>query len=596
MKADTHNLTEIFFAPTQYLIPIFQRPYVWGLDPNWISLWEDLRILVETRIVANEAGTGPPGPPLQHFLGVAVLELDTERSRAARVQCRRLIDGQQRFTTLQILVRAVQHLMLSRGMHAEAQLLANLTENPAVMVQRPSDSLKVLPGAADRSAFADLMRADDVTKCPPSVFTAAYAFFYKAIAEWADVSVGGDVYEARLIELSNTLTTAVRVVTLDLDQGDNPQVIFETLNSRGTALNAADLVKNFVFQQIPEQEAERLYAEYWAVFEGADWRREQRQGRLYRPRVDLFLFHWLTMKGKAEISATQIFPAFVSQVRSSAQPISLVLQGIRRNADLYDRFDRYPFHTLEGQFFYRLRLMDTSTMMPVLLHLLGILDREDSSARRQRALRALESWLVRRMLCRLQVRNYNHSAIEILKTLDGRDEDPDQALIDFLKASDTDVERWPRDSEVELGLLTLPAYTSLTRARVRFVLEAIEWRLRTNQVENLAALDGRQLTIEHILPQDWSRWDAETPDAVTLSRRQALVHTLGNLTLLTAYLNPSVSNDPWIEKQAGIEKKSLLMLSKDVVSKAVWDEDAIVARTRVLVDLILKIWPGPDTF
>jgi hypothetical protein len=464
------------------------------------------------------------------------------------------------------------------------------------MVQRPADSLKVLPGAADRGAFADLMRAADISKSPPSIFTAAYNFFYKAMAEWADTAGVGDISEARLVELSNTLTTAVRIVTLDLDQGDNPQVIFETLNSRGTALNAADLVKNFVFQEVPESEAELLYAEFWAVFETADWRRVQRQGRLYRPRVDLFLFHWLTMTGKAEISATQIFPAFVSAVRRSAQPISAVLQGIRRNADLYDSFDRHPFHTLEGQFFYRLRLMDTSTMMPVLLHLLGILNGEEASVRRQRALRALESWLVRRMLCRLQVRNYNHSAIDILNALDGRDEDADEALIDYLKASSTDTERWPDDSEMELALLTMPAYTSITRARVRFVLEAIEWRLRTHQVENLAALDGRQLTIEHILPQDWSRWDAEMPDAATVTRRQALVHTLGNLTLLTAYLNPSVSNDPWVKKKPGIENKSLLMLSKGVLSQHVWDEDAIVARTRYLVDLILEIWPGPNSF
>ena len=207
----------------------------------------------------------------------------------------------------------------------------------------------------------------------------------------------------------------------------------------------------------------------------------------------------------------------------------------------------------------------------------------------------VESFLVRRMICQLNTRGYNRLFTELLKRLGNGVGPVSERVREYLLSSDADSVRWPKDDEFKTAWMTSPLFRALAQKRVRLVLAAIEQRLRTGKTESMP-LTGK-LTIEHILPQDWQKhWPlqarqegAEDP----LERRERLIHSLANLTLLTGSLNPSVSNGPWESKRQQIKEHSLLRLNNDLCKHEVWNEDCIEDRGRQLFDLARAIWTYP---
>src|SRR5262249_28594696 len=149
---------------------------------------------------------------------------------------------------------------------------------------------------------------------------------------------------ARLNALVRALRDHLKLVVIDLEPGDNAQVIFETLNHRGAPLLAADLVKNLVFQVAQAQGGDiyDLYARYWKPFDGDSWRQLVAQGRLYRPRVDVFLNHWLTMKLLREVPADRIFTEFRDYATKSEATVEALLAELAADAAVYDQLDRLP--------------------------------------------------------------------------------------------------------------------------------------------------------------------------------------------------------------------------------------------------------------
>src|SRR5581483_8054824 len=302
MKADTRSLVLIFGKDVRYVVPLYQRPYVWKRETHWEPLWEDVQKVIaqlgyaqEIAAAAPEGSQPPPLPP--HFLGAIVLDLAPFATGS--VEERSIIDGQQRLTTLQLFIAAASEVAASRKCEKEARLLRKLTENDPDLVVDPDDQFKVWPTNVDRDPFRSTMLRSTDDGREQTQIQLAYDYFVEALEEWANEPDDGIDIAARFAALTKVVRELLKLVVIDLEPGDNAQIIFETLNARGMPLHALDLVKNLVFQRAAANygtNLDQLYSEHWAPFESGYWREDVRQGRLNRPRSELFLMHWLTMQ------------------------------------------------------------------------------------------------------------------------------------------------------------------------------------------------------------------------------------------------------------------------------------------------------------
>jgi Protein of unknown function DUF262/Family of unknown function (DUF6416)/Protein of unknown function (DUF1524) len=609
VQAQTLAPAGIFGYHIRYVVPLFQRPYVWSLEDQWQPLWEDVRTLAERLLDAPVGYGAAPVPP--HFLGAIVL--DQQFIPAGFIAVRHIVDGQQRLTTLQLLLDAAQYVVEQHGAPMDAQALRVLVLNDPQIAQHPDEVFKVWPTDRDQAAFRVVM--DNDSTVPPTLRSSriaqAHAFFVEQITDWVEVTGDPDKVTARLNALVRALREHLKVVVIDLEAGDNAQVIFETLNHRGSPLLAADLVKNLVFQIAQTQDAnvERLYRDHWAPLDTDYWRQPVAQGRLFRPRIDVFLNYWLTMKLRREIQTDRIFSDFRDYVLKAHPPIVDLLGELAADAKVYEQMEKLPASTVEGILYYRvIKALDSAAVGPFLLWVLRWDQTALPAAQRHKALRALESWIVRRALCRATAKDVNRTVVDLLRAMDEAGPAVAGDTVEMLLANQqADSRYWPDDATLRAALREQPIYKNLTRPRLRMVLEAIEDSLRGPLGEGQPC--PRNLTVEHVMPQSWQEhWGADIAgDPVAALRRDGCVQLLGNLTLVTGKLNPTMSNRPWTAQEAtsrglgGDGKRDYLLhrsqlnLNAKIVAEHqdVWTEDDIRARTDALIARVTSIWRRP---
>ena len=590
----TQTVYDLFNGRIQFIVPVYQRAYVWNEQDNWGVLWDDIADTAE-RYVADPT----VHVPYRHFLGPIVL--DQQHSETGGVDPRLVIDGQQRLTTLQIILSAATQAAEDHGADAVARELAGLTFNQG---RKATGNLKfkVWPSRRDRKAFLRAMEkgADADGEGIPG----AWRYFRSRIEDW--VTDEGEADEARQVErieaLQTCLDSLLYVVSINLDESDNAQIIFETLNARGTGLGALDLVKNATFLQAERDQApaEMLHDEYWEpTFEKDDyWLEEVRQGRERRASADWFLMHWLAMELGQVVRSDKLFDTFRKDILRgpSARPMVQLVPQLCDDAQLMRSFDAFEPGTPEGLFFARLEAMDTTTMLPIVL----LLFRSDElgDRRRGRALAALESWLVRRAILRLTSKNYNRTLTSLLTAIKADISRADEAVVREMRSSQATTAVWPSDREIRTRLEETDLYGYVGQARVRMLLEACELDLRDPVKTEAIALPAG-LSIEHALPQSWEEhWPL--PDDGDPEDRDAHVNRLGNLTLVTQPLNAAMSNASWrasatspYSKRAELRKRSVLLINQHLCQHDHWDEHLIDERGRELTDRIIRTWPGP---
>jgi hypothetical protein len=593
MKADTVDLATIFGQNVHYVVPLYQRPYVWTREQQWELLWEDVRAVAERQLDSVSVNDTIP-----HFLGAVVLEQSL--NQVGMIGARTVIDGQQRLTTLQLMIAAARSLAAERSLDGPRQMFDKLLLNDEFLVRNSGDQFKVFPTQRDQVAFREAVASGVVAASGAHRMHEAYRFFRVSIDEWA--TEGGDAsqYGQRLEGLSTAIWKRLVLVTIDLDPGDNAQIIFETLNARGTPLLAADLIKNHLFQTALQQgdQIDPLFDEYWKLLDTDWWRAEIQQGRLRRPRLDVFLNHWLAMSTGREVVTHLLFPEFKRYLAAGEKRAADVLADVARYGAVYEAFENEPRTTELGKFLYRLNTMEVSTAYPVLLWLLGPGGISDASER-TKALAAVESWLVRRLLTRQTTKNYNNVFLGLLKAAReaavARGSGPIAAdVVDHLVGLTGESQFWPSAVMVRSTLRTLPAYTVLPRSRLRMVLEGLEEGMRSGLTENVSL--PTDLTVEHVLPQEWTQnWplpDGIDPVQGRLDREDAK-HRIGNLTLVTGRLNPKMSNSAWPDKQAALREHSVMRISADIRNADGWDERAIAERSDRLASVAVSVWPRP---
>ena len=555
-----------------------------------MPLWDDVQHTAERVLTAQG---GAPSQPQPHFMGAVVLQQLT--GPTGTLPRRIVVDGQQRLTTLQLLLDAAQEVFEERGIAFAAARLEDLVLNQSKYQGGNADNaFKVWPTDADQESFRHAMvNSLSGGEWPDSRIVRGHEFFKDQIDQWIG---DGERPDEDLTERAEALETALshllELAVIDLRPSDNPHIIFETLNARGTPLRQSDLMKNMILH---EAEVTGVAAEVEWPFEGAWWDQDIRQGRLHRPRVDVFLNYWLVMRALQRVRAADVFSSFrrhyegghVGTIRDVAADIASVGSAYRH----------LEVGELDGTwtaFAYRWRAMQAAVVTPVLLWLLSAKVEPEQASK---ALKALESYLVRRMVCRMTSAAYNRLFVRLLRRLEhAGPPTASDTVIEFLGEQEAYATIWPSDDLVLDAIRRKPLYRLLTRGRLRIVLEGIEEELRTTKAEGGGVPTG--LTIEHIMPRSWRgvwpepepREDPEGPHA----RRHRLLDSLGNLTLVNQPLNSALSNGPWASKREGLLAHSTLFLNKDLLEHSgdiVWDEEAIHARATRLHRAFVKVWP-----
>ncbi|MFZ2879384.1 MAG: DUF262 domain-containing protein, partial [Phototrophicaceae bacterium] len=619
MKPEKLTVYQLFERQQRYVVPLFQRPYVWEKEQQWKPLWEDITFKAN-QIIERDSFDHDIG---SHFLGAAVInEIKTFGKHVRKYE---IIDGQQRLTTLQILLMAYRSFLKQIGFDDEALLgeLARLTTNSGSLGE-PIERYKVWPTTADRTTYETIVSSaspEDLNqliaegRMGSPRLAQAYHFFFDAVDEYVrfgendeeiispEYPYDSEMARTRIEALMEALKRHLEIVIIELESGDDPQVIFETLNARGVPLHPSDLIRNFVFleasnssKQEEAEVVERLYNTYWRVYDDHEqgnakfWTEDEKQGRFNRPRIDLFMFHYLTLKTGQEVKITHLFQEFRrwwQHSRRQGETVEDTLSDIARYSKAYHRLITMQGNSRLGVFIRRLKIMDMSTLYPLLLYFFG--ERTDiPDTELEGMLIDLESYVVRRMMCGLSAQNYNRNFLIVLRDLRRAEKVDRAALRDILAGFEGDAGRWPSDDDFLQNWLQAAMYRRLSRARLRMVLEAVDLQLLTSKQERVH-IDG-DLTIEHIYPQtpEHGVWpEMENP---------SLVHAIGNLTLLTSGLNASISNGPFAAKRPEIAKQSSLRMNADfqaLVDQSTWSEVDILNRGQRLFETALAIWPRP---
>ena len=297
-----------------------------------------------------------------------------------------------------------------------------------------------------------------------------------------------------------------------------------------------------------------------------------------------------------DVAATQLFTAFQDFARGQGGTPAELMAIFRTYSDVYKSFESFPKDSSEGQFFQRLDQLDTQTIYPLLLESFKRLHGAQHSEEREQLTADLESFFVRRVVCQLTAKNYNRLVVDMLKDLRSSNDFSADAVRKFLLKQTADTGRWPTDEEFSESWKSIQFYKKLKRSKARMILEGLELASRTKMTERITVRD--RLTIEHLMPREWKEhWPLQSKDGIPTDvlekRRNALIHTIGNLTLLTKTLNPSISNGTWEKKREAILKHSALSLNREFQQRLEWNEDKIEARSENLLTLALKIWPRP---
>lgn len=615
MQAGDVKLGSIFFDNHRYEIPMFQRPYVWGEAFNWAPLWEDIATAADSVVADMVSGEWPDEPPT-YFLGAIVVKATPNHPQ--RLGGSILVDGQQRLTTLQVLLAAARFVAVELGAESAAGRFEEWVENSAKAVHEkwPDDRYKLWPLPQDRPNYQWAVRPPDETSpCPDDGHRISQAriWFENAIRAWA--TRDGDSSD-RLDALHSAMENRVALVRITLEKTDNAQVIFEALNHRGVELSQSDLIKNLLFRMVEDQGerhlAESLLVEHWLPLDGRRWRAETISGRIKRSLLDQVAAYWLTGQRLEVVSVERLFDEFKAWFLQGEFNAGGVVKEIRRSADQYDTLVNNPPDEPTAALVDLVLATKTNTVWPLILEIYG--DDRVSPQQRRKAAAALTSYLTRRMLCGLTTKDYNRIFVSVLKSVSVR------AANDGLVGNEVEQQlaqlagetrNWPDDGEFIAALFGSNFY-ALAQPRQRVFFAGIENYLRDSKAEDASPIRARSdhLNIEHVMPQKWrDHWslpDPEDEDAV--AKRERAINTVGNLTLTNGRLNAQMRNEAWPIKKPALQQKSTMLITTASILSAPpgvdpdhadawaadWNEERIDRRSMHLTHFALQVWPRPD--
>ena len=541
MKANPVTVRHLLENRQRFCVPIYQRHYVWSREKQWEPFWSDVRTKAVERLAGRQKR-------FHHFMGAIVLEARNNAS-SRQVRSFLVVDGQQRLTTFQIFLAAARDYAEVKGYDETRERIDSFifNEKEHLMEEPEVERYKVWPTEYDRELLQDVLcvgRSDLRNKYDNHFYKTrddiypyatvpnilgAYGYFFGRIKHAIETDDLEDDYyeesadqegdipsgeqftdatqtELRLDAIWEALVEEFKVVEIVLEEGDDAQVIFETLNDRAEELLATDLVRNNIFQRADAnlECAEKLFAQHWRHFEDPFWQVKEKQGRYKKARSELFLGNFVAGKLGEEITLSKLFSEYKAFVKSSYASPSPFYRNVQEELIDLERFGAVYRRLLGrssddnlGRFASDLSAWDVTTVFPLVLRLAT---EQFSPEELKLCLNMLLSLVVRRAVCHLGGKNYNKLFLSGIRILD-REGWTEGALRNFLLSQASQSSRFPNDEEFRRGWVDHPIYNSLGSQRVRFLLENLEVRKR-NRFHETSHLDS-SLTVEHILPNSW---------------------------------------------------------------------------------------------
>ena len=560
MKAGEATLQKILNTSRQFIIPIFQRNFSWE-KKQFKQLWTDIqRASKFTR-------------ERTHFIGsIVYIDMGTPAGRPQQLM---LIDGQQRLTTLSLLLCALKRYVqkndvetnLIKTKKIDNQFLLNSDE-------MGDDKYKLLLNAQDRETYIKLLEQTEFTVNTPSKrIMNCYEYFYQQIEKCAD-----DLNSIFL----GILNLSLVAISLDKDK-DNPQLIFESMNSTGKDLAQSDLLRNYLLMDLSTREQNRLYTTYWKPMEDAFGQ------YAYLEKFDYFIRDFLTIKQnngricKVNDVYEQFKRYYIEQ--------NLTKEDILKEIFIYAKYyaaielDREKDKDLR-MYWRQIRMIDCHVAYPFFLQLYH--DYEQKNLAKEDFILIIKttiSYIVRRAICEIPTNSLNKTFAVFYNKINKQDY-VNSVLKEYILK--TAYRAFPTDYEVREKLQTKDIYHFRLK---NYLLEMLENYYHKEPIDIMRD----NYTIEHIMPQSpelnmtWQKMLGENWREV----QKIYLHTLGNLTL-TGY-NSEMGNKSFEEKLNGENgfKHSHLKLNQYVASCEAWNKKSIQQRTSLLTDLILKIWSYP---
>lgn len=607
MKPYTRSIIELFDGKKRFLIPLYQRQYAWSVSSQIPLLWEDIERIAR-RINDDRMSVVP------HFMGAMVI--GQVKTFGKQVQAFEIIDGQQRLTTFQIFMAALRDVADEVGSKYALEIQKYVV-NDGVMEHPGIERYKLWPSLMDRRSFISIIdpnasldenlpeQADDgfVKK---SVL--AHEYLKDAIRQY--VMIDGVFDEHQFETIFEALKDGLAIVSIELEGGDDPQTIFETLNSRGVELSPGDLMRNFIFQRAKGMgqlggslHVDKLYEKHWLPLDRPFWTQVASRGRQSSGRLNWLLTDHLSMNIGHLVSIENLYDSYRRWILNERPFPSVTpeLEAISASAEVEERLFEQSKEDPLGDFGRFAHAFEVSTVMPLVLYLATEAGLKE---RLPHALAILKSYILRRDICRLTTKNYNKLFVGLIPKLREVSGDQVEALAVNLSGRGSDIDRWPDDSEWHSAWMDRDQYSGARRNRLNYLFEILETELRSARNEHIEIKSA--LTIEHIMPQKWQEaWPlpgyevGETGDEFDTEYRSKFlgrncaVNTLGNLTLLTQKLNSSVSNGPYSTKLPAVRAHSSLALNRDLNEWTHWHEETIRQRGEILFKAAKRVWTGP---
>ena len=555
MQASEANLLQFLDNRQQFMVPIFQRRHSWE-KRHCEQLWKDV-----LRIGKDESAVA-------HFLG-SIVYIDAGIYSASRVSQLLLIDGQQRLTTLSLLLFALGKAIEERDIEIdidrgtiEEYYLFNLREEGEL-------HYKLLLTKHDKETLIHLLNDRDLPADKSHRMEENYRFFEAKLKSTDLQAVYKGIQKLMIVDIS-----------LNRDY-DNPQLIFESLNSTGLDLSQADLIRNYVLMGQEPNFQNRLYETYWYPM-------EQRFGEEYTKRFDRFMRDYLTLKTRQIPKIDNVYESFKEYVDNKKQPevLEATVAEIDRYSKHYVRIALLKEEDSEiRSLFDEINTLSVEVVFPFLLEVYedytqGQIEKADVIE----TLRLIVSYIFRRTLCGIPTNGLNRTFAGLMLEVDKSN------YLENLKFAFSQrpfSQRYPSNEEFGRSFLIRDIYRFRSKKfRPRdYLLRKLE---NYGRKEPISVGD---YTIEHVMPQTLSEeWQTELGEDWS-ETHETYLHTIGNLTL-TGY-NPELNNRSFREKQdiPGGFRDSPLCLNESLREVGRWDETTIVNRAEMLLEKACKIWP-----
>lgn len=546
MQPSIKTLGQILYSPSQYAIPVYQRNYRWE-SPQWQKLWESLGEIALPNKVGN------------HFMGFLVFIPDL--AQPGQNTTFNLIDGQQRLTTLSLLLVALRNIARETG---DASLAEKIHQYYLVHpMEKGEQHYRLLPKKRDHDTYLAIINGKGE---PTGRMVEALSYFEGKLRTKLT-----DTADA-LNSIFNTVSQRLEFLCATL-QKEDAYSIFKSLNSTGVPLSESDLIRNFIFMNVSPEDQADFDSDSWSPLED---RFKSDHAALDEARFSKFFRDYLMSDGRY-VSPMGTFDAFESRYEGtsfSANALASALLAASRNYDIISGLQA-DSNTAVTKALKTLNEQDSSTTYPLLLALFAARDAGNiDSAALAKAITMLTGYILRRFVCGETSRGYGRTFVRALADDTG---DPVAALEQYLLAHD-----WPDDGRFQAAFVTFPLYK---RGYTKEIIEAIERGRGHKEPADLV-----DASIEHVLPQtlnsDWR--DDLGPDAEQI--QSDWLHTPGNLTL-SAY-NTELWNHRFSVKRQRYSQSNIV-LTRELAGQTSWGVAQMRERGLALACEASKIWIGP---